>query len=179
MFVTSSRKTQQIFELITGLVVIVVFITAVVFAIIGHGHSKDDGYPLKASFEHIDGLDIGSDVKLAGVSVGQVTHESVNPKDFKATVTFTVSPDIRLPVDTAAVITSDSLLGGKYIDLSPGGDDAVLKPDQFITHTQGSISLQELLSKFIFSVTDNMPKSDSSKSDANKPASSTSSSGLE
>lgn len=160
MFVTSSKKTQQIIELITGLIVIVVFITAVVFAIIGHGQSNDGGYPLKASFEHIDGLDVGSDVKLAGVTIGQVIGQKVNPKDYKATVVFTVRPDVRLPVDTAAVITSDSLLGGKYIDLSPGGDEKMLKPDQFLTHTQGSISLQELLSKFIFSVTDNMSKTD-------------------
>ncbi|MDI2112576.1 outer membrane lipid asymmetry maintenance protein MlaD [Commensalibacter nepenthis] len=170
MVVTSSKNTRQVFELITGFVVIAAFLTSVVFAIIGHGQSKDGGYSLKASFEHIDGLSVGSDVKLAGVTIGQVTHEKVNPKDYKATVTFTVRPDVRLPVDTAAVITSDSLLGGKYIDLSPGGDDAVLKPEQFLTHTQGSISLQELLSKFIFSVTDNKTKADQ-KSTGDTPSS--------
>ncbi|CAI3956193.1 Periplasmic subunit MlaD of the ABC-type intermembrane phospholipid transporter Mla (MlaD) (PDB:5UW8) [Commensalibacter communis] len=171
MVVTSSKNTRQVFELITGFVVIAAFLTSVVFAIIGHGQSKDSGYPLKASFEHIDGLSVGSDVKLAGVTIGQVTHEKVNPKDFKATVTFTVRPDVRLPVDTAAVITSDSLLGGKYIDLSPGGDDAVLKPEQFLSHTQGSISLQELLSKFIFSVTDNKTKSDNKPTGETAPSS--------
>ncbi|MDI2090883.1 outer membrane lipid asymmetry maintenance protein MlaD [Commensalibacter oyaizuii] len=163
MQVTTSNKTRQIIEIIVGFIVIVAFITVVILAIVGHGQERVSGYPLKASFEHIDGLDIGSDVKLAGVNVGKVIEETVDPKTYKATVIFTVRPDLQLPVDTAAVITSDSLLGGKYIDLSPGGDESILKPGQFMSHTQGSISLQELLSKFVFSIADNKPKSDDHK----------------
>lgn len=151
---------QQLIELITGVFVIVVFITMVVLAIIGHGQKRDDGYSLNASFGRIDGLGIGSDVKVAGVSVGSVIKEVVDPKTFQATVTFTVRPDIKLPVDTAAIITSDSLLGGKYIDISPGGDKKILQSHQFIIHTQSSISLQELLGKFIFSITNNLSKTD-------------------
>lgn len=165
MILMPSQKTQQIIELITGFVVLAVFVIAVFMAIVGRGQKNIGGYPLQASFTQIDGLEVGSDVKLAGVSVGQVIQEKVDPKKFNAVVTFTVRPDVKLPVDTAAIITSDSLLGGKYIDLSPGGDEAMLKPAQFLTHTQGSISLQQLLSKFIFSVTDNMTKNDKKKSD--------------
>lgn len=165
MVLMPSQKTQQIIELVTGLIVLVVFVVAVIMAIIGHGQKNVGGYPLCASFSQIDGLEVGSDVKLAGVSVGQVIQEKVDPKRFNAVVTFTVRPDVKLPVDTAAIITSDSLLGGKYIDLSPGGDETVLKPGQFLTHTQGAISLQQLLSKFIFSVTDNMSKNEKKKAD--------------
>ncbi len=166
MILMPSQKTQQAIELITGFVVLVVFIMAVVMAIIGHGQKNIGGYPLRASFSQIDGLEVGSDVKLAGVSVGQVIQEKVDPKKYNAIVTFTVRADIKLPVDTAAIITSDSLLGGKYIDLSPGGDEKILQVDEFLTHTQGSISLQQLLSKFIFSVTDNMSKTEKKKIDS-------------
>lgn len=165
MVLISSQKTQQILELITGFIVIIAFIIAIILAIVGHGQKITGGYPLKASFSQIDGLEIGSEVKLAGVSIGQVIQETVDPGQFKAIVTFTVRPDIHLPVDTAAIITSDSLLGGKYIDLSPGGDEKNLQPGQFLTHTQGAISLQQLLSKFIFSVTDNMAKMDKKKAE--------------
>lgn len=166
MVLVASQKTQQILELITGFIVLIVFVIAIIMAIVGHGQKAIGGYPLKASFSQIDGLEVGSDVKLAGVSVGQVVQETVDPSKFKAVVTFTVRPDIQLPIDTAAIITSDSLLGGKYIDLSPGGDEKNLQAGQFLTHTQGAISLQQLLSKFIFSVTDNMAKSDKKKSDS-------------
>lgn len=168
MSFASSMKTRQFFELITGVLVLIVFITAVILAIVGHGQKTIDGYALNASFGQIDGLEIGSEVKLAGVSVGQVIQEKIDPKNYKAIVTFTVRPDIQLPVDTAAIITSDSLLGGKYIDLSPGGDETNLQAGQFLMHTQGSISLQQLLSKFIFSVTDSMSKTNKKNGDETK-----------
>ncbi|CAK7193186.1 hypothetical protein COMNV_01400 [Commensalibacter sp. Nvir] len=160
MSIYSAKVTQQLTEFSIGLIVIIVFITGIIMAIVGHSHESDSGYLLKASFGRADGLGVGADVKLAGVDVGHVTHEQVNPTDYKAIVTFTVRSDISLPTDTAAIITSDSLLGGKYIDLSPGGNEETLRPNSFINHTQGSISLQELLTKFIFSVTDNISKND-------------------
>jgi phospholipid/cholesterol/gamma-HCH transport system substrate-binding protein len=64
-----------------------------------------------------------------------------------------VRNDIKLPKDSAALILSESLLGGKYISLAPGGDEAELKPNQTIAVTQSSVSLEDLLGKFIFSVT--------------------------
>ncbi len=65
----------------------------------------------------------------------------------------TVRDDLKLPKDSSAEITSESLLGGKYISLSPGGDEAMLQPNQTITITQSSISIESLLGKFIFSAT--------------------------
>lgn len=135
-------------------------------AVVDKGHRHEDGYRLNAAFAHIDGLSVGSDVRLAGVTVGQVVAERVDPSSFKAQVTFTVRPDIHLPTDSAAIITSDSLLGGKYIALSPGGNDATLHPGAAIAETQGSISLEQLLSRFIFSVTDSMTRNNQQKANA-------------
>ncbi len=106
-----------------------------------------------ARFDHIDGLSVGGDVRIAGVKVGSVTDEKIDPKSFSAIVAMTVRDDIHLPKDTSAEIASESLLGGKYINLSPGGDETDLKVGQTITITQSSISLEQLLGKFIFSVT--------------------------
>ena len=111
-----------------------------------------DGYELRASFAHIDGLDIGSDVRIAGVPVGRVTKETVDPKTYLATVTFRIRPDIHLTGDSSAAILSEGLLGGKYLALTPGGDEHTLPPGGLITATQGSISLEALLGKFIGSV---------------------------
>ena len=72
--------------------------------------------------------------------------------------------DIRLPTDSSAIVTSDSLLGGKYLALEPGGADQVLHPGGRVTMTQGSISLEQLLSKFIFSVTDAMSGAEEGRS---------------
>jgi phospholipid/cholesterol/gamma-HCH transport system substrate-binding protein len=96
-------------------------------------------------------LGVGADVRVAGVKVGTVDSATIDPKTYQAVVGLTVRDDLKLPKDSSAVITSESLLGGKYLALSPGGDDAMLQPGQTITITQGSINIEELLGKFIFS----------------------------
>jgi phospholipid/cholesterol/gamma-HCH transport system substrate-binding protein len=147
-------------ETLTGALVLVVAVAFLAYAVAHSGRTTGSGYALQARFDHIDGLAIGGDVRLAGVKVGTVTDERIDPKTFAAVVTLTVRDDIKLPKDTGASITSESLLGGKYISLSPGGDETDLKPGQTITVTQSSVSLEELLGKFIFSVTtlNNGPK---------------------
>lgn len=157
------QDRQTCLELIVGLIVVVALTGLLAFAILGQHQSSDKGYHLRAGFSHIDGVSVGSDVRLAGVTVGHVTKTSIDPKSFQADVTFSVSPGIDLPIDSAAIITSDSLLGGKYIALTPGGDDKVLKPGAMVQETQGSISLEQLLSKFIFSVTDSLQQKNGSR----------------
>ena len=68
-------------------------------------------------------------------------------------LTLRVDRSLRLPTDTSAEITSEGLLGGKYVSLVPGGSDRVLADGGRITETQGSVSLESLLGRFIFSVT--------------------------
>jgi phospholipid/cholesterol/gamma-HCH transport system substrate-binding protein len=140
-------------EVLTGAIVLMVVVGFLAFAVAHSGRTAGSGYALLARFEHIDGLNVGGDVRLAGVKVGTVTDTRIDPKTFTAIVTLTVRDGIELPKDTGAAITSESLLGGKYISLSPGADDTNLKPGQTITVTQSSVSLEELLGKFIFSVT--------------------------
>ena len=146
-------------ETLTGALVLVVALVFLAYAVAHSGRTAGAGYALQARFDHIDGLAVGGDVRIAGVKIGTVTDERIDPKTFDAIVTMSVREDIRLPKDTGASITSESLLGGKYISLSPGGDETDLKPGQMITVTQSSVSLEELLGKFIFSVTSlNGPK---------------------
>lgn len=146
-------------ETLTGAVVLLIALGFLAYAVAHSGRTTGTGYTLQARFDHIDGLNVGGDVRLAGVKVGTVTEERIDPKTFSAIVMLTVRDDIHLPKDTGASIVSESLLGGKYISLSPGGDDTDLKPGQSISVTQSSVSLEELLGKFIFSVTSlNGPK---------------------
>lgn len=144
-------------EVLTGAVVLLVAAGFLGYAVAHSGRTAVSGYTLFAKFDHIDGLGVGSDVRLAGVKVGTVDTERIDPQSFQAVVEFSVRDDIKLPKDSAAIITSESLLGGKYLSLQAGGDEAMLQPGQTVTITQGSVSLEELLGKFIFSMT-NAPK---------------------
>ncbi len=124
------------------------------YAVAHSGRSITSGYTLYAKFDHIDGLPVGSDVRMAGVKVGSIVSEQIDPKSYLAVVALTVRDGLELPKDSSAAVSSDSLLGGKYLSLSAGGDATMLQPGQTITITQSSVSLEELLGKFIFSVTD-------------------------
>jgi phospholipid/cholesterol/gamma-HCH transport system substrate-binding protein len=148
---------RSIAEVVIGAVVLLLAAGFLAYAVANSGRSTSSGYTLYARFDHIDGLGVGNDVRVAGVKVGSVNQERIDPQTFQAVVGFSVRDDIKLPKDSAAIITSESLLGGKYLSLQPGGDEAALRPGQMVTITQGSISLEELLGKFIFSMT-NAPK---------------------
>jgi phospholipid/cholesterol/gamma-HCH transport system substrate-binding protein len=149
---------RNIAEILTGAVVLLVAAGFLAYAVANSGRSAVSGYTLYAKFEHIDGLGVGADVRMAGVKIGNVSEERIDPQSFQAVVGLTVRNDMKLPKDTAAIITSESLLGGKYLSLQPGGEEAILQPGQTITITQSSVSLEELLGKFIFSMT-STPKS--------------------
>ena len=141
-------------EVASGGIVLLVAFGFLGYAVAHTGRSSASGYDLLAKFDHIDGLDVGADVRLAGVKVGNVVATRIDPAAYQAVVTLSVQNSVQLPSDSSAEITSDSLLGGKYLSLSPGGDSRMLKAGQTITITQGAVSLEQLLGKFIFSVTD-------------------------
>jgi phospholipid/cholesterol/gamma-HCH transport system substrate-binding protein len=159
---------RSIAEVLTGAVVLLVAAGFLGYAVAHSGRTTTSGYTLYAKFDHIDGLGVGADVRMAGVKVGSVEQERIDPQSFQAVVSLSVRDDIKLPKDSAAIISSESLLGGKYLSLQPGGAETVLQPGQTITITQGSISLEDLLGKFIFSMT-NTQKSGETQPGAQKP----------
>ena len=139
-------------EVVTGAVVLLVAGGFLAYAIANNGRSAaEGGYTLHAQFNRIDGLTLGADVRLAGVKVGSVTQESIDPKTFLADVSFTVSNAIKLPRDSSAAVSSNGLLGGMYLSLVAGGDERTIPPGGRITITESAVNLEDLLGKFIFS----------------------------
>jgi len=141
----------NVVEAITGAAVLAVAGTFFYYAYTSSGTKVTDGYHLTANFDRIDGLVEGNDVKLSGVKVGDVSEISVNPKTYLAQVTMTLNRDVKLPDDSSAQIVSESLMGGKYIALVPGGSDQLLQEGDQVIHTQSSVSLEGLIGKYIFS----------------------------
>ena len=140
---------NSLIETLLGAVVIAVGVAFLAFAVRVANNGTVAGYELAARFDRVDGLDIGSDVRMGGIKIGSVVRQSLDPITYRAIVTFTVQPDIKVPADTSATIESESLLGGRYLSLVPGGDDRMLNPGQEIRYTQASVSLEQLLGKFL------------------------------
>lgn len=144
--------TRKLPEVLTGLAVIVVAIAFLIYALGRAQAISSSGYRLTAQFSSIGGLTVGSDVKVGGVTVGHVTAEHLDPQTYAAVVNMQINEDVKLPSDTSAAISSDGLLGGNYIGLSPGGSDKMLAPGQAFSVTQSAINIEDLLGKFIFSM---------------------------
>lgn len=106
-------------------------------------------YELSASFRSADGINVGTDVRMAGVKVGRVTDISLDPTTYRAATVFSVQDGIEVPDDSAVAISSEGLLGGNYVEVLPGGSPFFLDPGSEIEFTQGSISLVSLLMKFV------------------------------
>ncbi|MCV6593079.1 MAG: outer membrane lipid asymmetry maintenance protein MlaD [Silicimonas sp.] len=102
-----------------------------------------------ASFRTAEGIGIGTDVRIAGVKVGAILDMELDPQTFRAETTFSVQNDVTLPEDTAVVISSEGLLGGSFVEILPGGSEFNLEPGSEIEDTQGSVSIIDLLLKFV------------------------------
>lgn len=145
---------RNIAEVLSGAAVLIAAAGFLAYAIVHSGRSVTAGYTLEARFDRIDGLAIGADVRMAGVKIGTVTGARIDPQSYLAEVSFTVQNGIAVPKDSSAEINSDGLLGGKFLSLVPGGDTVSLRPGQRVAITQSAVSLEQLLGKFIFSVTE-------------------------
>ena len=137
-------------EVLVGGAVLAVAIGFVIYAgqATGFGAAAG-GYPLSASFRSIEGVTVGTDVRLAGVKVGTVTDVTLNPETYRADTTFSVVEGIEIPDDSAVVVSSEGLLGGNFVEIFPGGSPFFYQAGDEILDTQGSVSLINLLLKYI------------------------------
>lgn len=116
----------------------------------GVGGGAVSGYRVIAEFDNAEGVNVGTDVRLAGVKIGTVTGQSLNTENYMARVEMTLDPAVSLSDDTAAKITSEGLLGGKFIAMDPGGSETKLAEGSLMTVTQGAVDIWSLISQAMF-----------------------------
>jgi phospholipid/cholesterol/gamma-HCH transport system substrate-binding protein len=138
-------------ETVMGAVVLAVAGGFLYFAYNNSNVKPVEGYAVDAAFTNISGIDAGSSVRIGGIKIGVVEKLVLDPKSYKAVATMRVGTDVVLPVDSSAAIQSAGLLGEKFVAIEPGGDEENLKDGGQITFTQPSVSLEEMIGKFVFS----------------------------
>ncbi len=131
--------------LITGIAA-VTYLSVVISGVSGLG---TEGYQLKAVFENSSGLKRGADVEIAGVRIGQVESISLDPESQESVVWLTINNDVEIQDDSIASIRTAGIIGDKYIKISTGGGDLLVDGDEII-ETEPAISIEELVSKYIF-----------------------------
>lgn len=133
-------------DAILGAVVLAAAIGFVAYAgqVAGLGQARG-GYELSASFRSVEGVRPGTEVRLGGVRIGSVAAVDLDPRTLRAELRLRLREDIPLPEDTLAVVATEGLLGGAFIELLPGGAPFDLAPGDRIQQTQSAVSLVTLL----------------------------------
>ncbi len=113
------------------------------------GGAKDGAIHVTALFPNSTGINVGSEVRVAGMKVGTVSDQMLDPQSFQVKATLALDPAVKLPADSSAAITSEGLLGATFISLIPGGDTVALKEGDTIADTQGAMDLMSMVGQFI------------------------------
>ena len=111
--------------------------------------ARDDAMVLTASFRSVEGVDLGTDVRLAGVPIGRVSALTLNAETYRADTVLTLDSAVPIPNDSSAVVASEGLLGGNFIEIVPGGSFENFASGDEITDTQGAVSLLQLLLTYV------------------------------
>jgi phospholipid/cholesterol/gamma-HCH transport system substrate-binding protein len=141
---------EHLVEAAVGLAVVLAALWFVIFAIgrTGGGTGGED-IQVKALFPAANGVSVGTDVRIAGLKVGSVAAQRLEPQSYQAEVTLMLDRGLAIPSDSSAAITSESLLGGSYVALIPGGSPTPLKSGDTILETQGSVDMMSLVGSVI------------------------------
>ncbi|MBP5616051.1 MAG: MCE family protein [Alphaproteobacteria bacterium] len=140
-------------ETIMGILVLLVALVFVAFAYRVSDLQVVQGYPLHAEFLKVGGLNTGSDVRINGIKIGTVTDQKLSPTDYTVDVILSISPEIKLPVDSTIAITSDGLMGDKFVKIEPGKSKEFLKSGDAFSKTKDFKTLEDMVGEIIFMVT--------------------------
>lgn len=145
------RMVEETRHILVGSAVLVALV--VLFGLsAGSDGSRLGSYRLIAHFTTAEGVYIDSPVRLAGVQIGRVSAMDYDSERQQAIVTMEIAPDVELPLDSIAIITSEGMIGGRFIRLEPGGELDMLQDGDRLEFTQGSIMFEDLLEKIILTV---------------------------
>lgn len=106
------------------------------------------GKIIYAEFSNIGGLKNGAVVEIAGVEVGRV--KKITLHNYQAQVQMLIDEKVEIPEDAIATVKTKGLVGEKYIEITPGGSDKMVKPGGKIRDTQPPFDLEKAISKLVF-----------------------------
>jgi phospholipid/cholesterol/gamma-HCH transport system substrate-binding protein len=151
---TGIKMKHNIIETVLGAVVLLVAGIFLLYSTTATKAGAVSGYEVIARFNEIGGLKKGNDVRVGGVKIGSVKDIDLDSTTYQAKITMSIENSVKIPVDTAARVSSESLMGGAYVALDVGGEEDTIRSGGSIKYAQDAQNLEQLLGKFIFSQAD-------------------------
>jgi phospholipid/cholesterol/gamma-HCH transport system substrate-binding protein len=128
------------------------------------------GYHIRASFDNVGDLKVGSPVTMAGVNLGEVESIRLDWNTYKAVVSMRIETKYnKIPDDSDASIQTQGLLGGKYVGIGAGGSETFLKEGSEVTLTQSALVLENLINKFFSQQAAKQPNAGGADSTSSAP----------
>ncbi len=144
---------SRVIETIVGFIVLFIAIFFATYAYNISNKKKTIGYEVTANFENIDGIVQGSDVKMAGIKVGDVGSIILDSDTYYATIKMNIDKNIKIPKDSRVIVSTSGILGGKYIRLTPGASENHVKNGDNLVFTQSALNIEDLIGKLMYSLT--------------------------
>jgi len=142
---------KKYFETILGAVIFLIAVFWVGYVKHEIKAEKFHGYTLVAKFDKANGIQRGSDVRISGIKVGEVTEAVIDSNNYLAIVKFKVDKKIKLPNDTSVIVATNGLFGNKHLAITPGGSEEFLSDGDEVIYTQGAINLESIIGQLLFS----------------------------
>jgi phospholipid/cholesterol/gamma-HCH transport system substrate-binding protein len=108
------------------------------------------GTTIYAKFTSVGGLKSGASVEIAGVEIGRVKSISLDLNDYMAKVVMLLRSDVKIQEDAMAAVKTKGLIGEKYVEITPGASDKILKNGGMIRDTQPPFDLSTAIGKMVF-----------------------------
>lgn len=143
--------TEETRHVVVGAGVVLLVALLFLFAV-GTDRTGLGTFNVTARFNSVEGIFLDSPVRLAGVRIGRVAGLEYDSDRQQAAVTMAIRRGVELPSDSLAIVTSEGMMGDRFIRIDPGGALDTLADGGEIQFTQDSILFEELLSKVITSV---------------------------
>ena len=112
--------------------------------------NKQETLDINSSFFDIGNMNIGNDVKINGVKVGEVSKISLDQETYMAIITSSIYESTKIPSDSIFKVSNNGFIGSPYIEIQLGTSDQFLINNDNTTNNIDAVSLEEIINNFIF-----------------------------
>ena len=138
-------------EFILGLLILIISIICIFYYSSKINlFNKIETFQINSSFFDIGNVNIGNDVKIKGVKVGEVSGISLDQENYMAIITSSVDENIKIPDNSTFKISNNGFIGSPYIEIQLGESEELLKNNDYTTDNIDAVSLEEIINNFIF-----------------------------
>ena len=138
-------------EFVLGLLILIISIISFFYYSSKINFFKQtENFQINSSFFNIGNTNIGNDVKINGVKVGEVLNIKLDQETYMAIITSSIDKSIQIPDDSVFKISNNGFVGSSYIEIQLGNSEELLKNNDYSVNNIDAVSLEEIINNFIF-----------------------------